>query len=39
MDMTTIPANPAIAPAPFPRDLNEEQMRDIARCEIAIDQF
>jgi sulfite reductase beta subunit-like hemoprotein len=39
MDMTTIPANPAIAPAPFPRDLYEEQMRDIARFEIAIDQF
>jgi len=37
--MTTIPANPAIAPAPFPRDLYEEQMRDIARFEIAIDQF
>jgi sulfite reductase (ferredoxin) len=39
MDMTTIPANPVIAPAPFPRDLYEEQMRDIARFEIAIDQF
>jgi sulfite reductase beta subunit-like hemoprotein len=39
MDMTTIPANPAIAPAPFPRDLYEEQIRDIARFEIAIDQF
>ena len=39
MDMTTIPVNPAIAPAPFPRDLYEEQMRDIARFEIAIEQF
>lgn len=40
MEMTTnIPANPAIAPAPFPRDLYEEQMRDIARFEIAIEQF
>jgi sulfite reductase beta subunit-like hemoprotein len=39
MDMSTIPANPVIAPAPFPRDLYEEQMRDIARFEIAIDQF
>jgi sulfite reductase beta subunit-like hemoprotein len=39
MDMTTTPANPVIAPAPFPRDLYEEQMRDIARFEIAIDQF
>ena len=37
--MTTIPVNPAIAPAPFPRDLYEEQMRDIARFEIAIEQF
>ncbi len=37
--MTTISFNPAIAPAPFPRDLYEEQMRDIARFEIAIDQF
>lgn len=36
---TNIPANPAIAPAPFPRDLYEEQMRDIARFEIAIEQF
>lgn len=37
--MTTISFNPAIAPAPFPRDLYEEQMRDIARFEIAIEQF
>ena len=37
--MTNISFNPAIAPAPFPRDLYEEQMRDIARFEIAIDQF
>ena len=37
--MTTIRTNPAIAPAPFPRDLYEEQMRDIARFEIAIEQF
>lgn len=36
---TNISANPAIAPAPFPRDLYEEQMRDIARFEIAIEQF
>ena len=37
--MTTIRTNPAIAPAPFPRDLYEEQMRDIKRFEVAIDQF
>ncbi|MEN9552438.1 MAG: hypothetical protein RLY24_33, partial [Actinomycetota bacterium] len=40
--MSTTPVirtNPAIAPAPFPRDLLEEQLRDIARFEKAIDQF
>ena len=31
--------NPVIAPAPIPRDLYEEQLRDIARFEIAINQF
>jgi hypothetical protein len=28
-----------IAPAPQPRDLDAEQLRDIERFEIAIDQY
>jgi sulfite reductase beta subunit-like hemoprotein len=35
----TVTANSNIAPAPFPRDLYEEQLRDIDRFEIAIEQY
>ncbi|NDC27657.1 MAG: nitrite/sulfite reductase, partial [Actinobacteria bacterium] len=35
----TVTANSNIAPAPFPRDLYEEQLRDIERFEIAIEQY
>ena len=37
--MSTIRTNPVIAQAPIPRDLHEEQLRDIARFEVAIKQF
>ena len=36
---TTIPQNSAIAPAPWPRDLYEEQLRDIERFGVAIEQY
>jgi len=35
----SVTANSNIAPAPFPRDLYEEQLRDIDRFEIAIEQY
>ena len=35
----SVTANSTIAPAPFPRDLYEEQLRDIERFEIAIEQY
>ena len=35
----SVTANSNIAPAPFPRDLYEEQLRDIERFEIAIEQY
>ena len=35
----TVRTNPSIAPAPFPRDLYEEQMRDIQRFDVAIKQY
>jgi sulfite reductase beta subunit-like hemoprotein len=37
--MSTVRTNPVIAQAPMPRDLHEEQLRDIARFEVAIKQF
>ncbi len=39
MTMSTVRINPVIAQAPMPRDLHEEQLRDIARFEVAIKQF
>lgn len=35
----SVTANSHIAPAPFPRDLHEEQLRDIERFERAIEQY
>ena len=37
--MTMTPDRTTIAPAPFPRDLHAEQLRDIARFEVAIEQY
>ena len=35
----SVTANSHIAPAPFPRDLHAEQLRDIERFERAIEQY